>query len=98
MTETFKSLPEINVARLEARRLVAGRGMFLDNITLPHLVHLAFVRSPIAHGLINNVELEQAKAMPGVVGIMVAADYAPLISEIPQTRLDNLPGHRSPPQ
>ena len=36
--------------------------------------------------------------MPGVVGVMVAADYAPLISEIPQTRLDNLPEHRSPPQ
>ena len=98
MTETSKSLPEINVARSEARRLVAGRGMFLDNITLPRLVHLAFVRSPIAHGLINNVELEQAKVMPGVVGVMVAADFAPLISEIPQTRLDNLPGHSSPPQ
>ena len=61
MTETSNSLPEINVARSEARRLVTGRGKFIDNITLPHLVHLAFVRSPIAHGLINNMELEQAK-------------------------------------
>ena len=98
MTETSKSLPEINVPRSEARRLVAGGGMFLDDITLPRLAHLAFVRSTIAHGLINNVELEQAKVMPGVVGVMVAADYTPLISEIPQTRLDNMPGHSSPQQ
>ena len=66
MTLSPISPRETNVARSEARRLVAGRGKFIDNITLPGLLYLSFVRSPIAHGLIKNVEIEQANTMPGL--------------------------------
>ena len=98
MTLSPISPRETSVARSEARRLVAGRGKFIDNITLPGLLYLSFVRSPIAHGLIKNVEIEQANTMPGVARVMTASDYAPLISEIPKTKLETMPGHNSPAQ
>ena len=43
------ALPGARVKRLEDPRLLAGRGRYLDDVTLPGLLHAAFVRSPHAH-------------------------------------------------
>jgi aerobic carbon-monoxide dehydrogenase large subunit len=62
--------------RKEDQRLITGRTRWTDNITLPGMVHLAMVRSTVAHGTITSLDTTAAKAAPGVVGVWVGADFA----------------------
>ncbi|MGA1208016.1 MAG: hypothetical protein ACO3U4_00005, partial [Gemmobacter sp.] len=54
-------------ARPNARRLLIGRGRFVDDRVLPRMVHAAFLRSPYAHARIRGIDLGAARAAPGVV-------------------------------
>ena len=98
MCDPESGSPPKNVPRTEARRLLVGRGRFIDTLTLPRLLHLAFVRSPVAHATLNHVEVEEAKSMPGIARVMVGAQFSPFIAEIPKTKLDTIPGYNSPSQ
>jgi carbon-monoxide dehydrogenase large subunit len=62
------------VPRLEDPRLLAGQGQYLDDIALPDLLHCAFVRSSVAHARIDRIDVEAARAMPGVHAVLTAAD------------------------
>ncbi len=62
------------VPRERAKRLLLGRGRFVDDIQLPRMLHLAFVRSPYAHARIGAIDTSAALAMPGVVAVFTAAD------------------------
>ncbi len=55
--------------RKEDARLITGRTKWTDNITLPGMLHLAMVRSPVAHGTIASIDTSGAKAMPNVIGV-----------------------------
>ncbi len=55
--------------RKEDARLITGRTKWTDNITLPGMLHLAMVRSPVAHGTITSIDTSGAKAMPNVIGV-----------------------------
>ncbi|MTD52776.1 xanthine dehydrogenase family protein molybdopterin-binding subunit [Amycolatopsis pithecellobii] len=74
MTATIE--PEIGRARVrkEDARLITGRTRWTDNLTLPGLLHLATVRSPIAHAEITSIDTEAARAMPGVIAVLTGAD------------------------
>lgn len=85
------------VPRADARRLVAGRGRYVDDIELPRMVHLAFVRSPHAHARIDAIDTRNAAAMPGVIRVVTGADVAEICASW-QGTADHLPGLRSPPQ
>src|SRR5690606_27757922 len=65
-----------SVPRREDPRLLAGRGRFVDDITLPGMLHAQFVRSTVAHGWIRAVDLDEVRAVPGVVAAFSAADLA----------------------
>ena len=65
-----------SLSRASARRTVAGRGRYTDDITLPRTVHAAFVRSPHAHAKILKIDTAAAEAMPGVVLVMTGAELA----------------------
>ena len=69
---------ELGRARLrkEDARLVTGKTNWTDNIVLPGMLHMAFVRSPMAHGRITSVDLSAARAMPGVIAVFSGADFA----------------------
>jgi carbon-monoxide dehydrogenase large subunit len=62
------------VARKEDRRLLTGRGSYVDDIVLPGMHAIAFVRSAIARGRIRGLDLEAARAVPGVRAIYTAED------------------------
>ncbi|MGF7239273.1 MAG: xanthine dehydrogenase family protein molybdopterin-binding subunit [Frankia sp.] len=64
------------VARVEDRRLLTGRGKFVDDVTLPRMLHAAFVRSPLAHARIASIDTAAARAVPGVVAVFTGADLA----------------------
>ncbi len=59
-----RALPRPNV-----QRLTQGRGRYVSDVTLPRMVHAAFLRSPYAHAAITRTDLTAAKAMRGVLAV-----------------------------
>jgi carbon-monoxide dehydrogenase large subunit len=64
------------VKRVEDPRYLTGRARYVDDIHLPGMLHMSLVRSPVAHALITNVDVDQALSMPGVRSILSGADLA----------------------
>ena len=59
-----------SVPRANARRLLQGRGTYVDDLRLPRLAHVAFLRSPHAHARIKKLDFAKARAMPGVIAVV----------------------------
>jgi aerobic carbon-monoxide dehydrogenase large subunit len=64
------------VRRKEDPRLLTGRGQFVDDISLPGMLHVAFARSPIARGNILSIKMDVAREIPGVHAIYTQQDLA----------------------
>jgi carbon-monoxide dehydrogenase large subunit len=77
MTATAE--PEVGKARLrkEDARLITGRTRWTDNMTLPGLLHVAVLRSPMAHAKIVSIDTSAASEMPGVMAVFTATDLDP---------------------
>src|SRR5258707_6780843 len=71
----------------EDHRLLTGRGQFIADLDLPHMLHAVLVRSPVAHARIGGVHLAQALAAPGVVAALSGADLLALLPPVPDTQL-----------
>ncbi len=69
--------------RKEDARLITGRTTWTDNMTLPGMLHLAVVRSPVAHAKITSVDLTAAKQAPNVVAVFSGRDFAEEQGSIP---------------
>jgi aerobic carbon-monoxide dehydrogenase large subunit len=63
-------------ARKEDARLITGQTNWTDNITLPGMVHVSFLRSPHAHARIASVDVSAAREAPGVFAAYSGADFA----------------------
>lgn len=63
-----------SMRRVEDDRLLRGQGRYLADLHVPGTLTALFVRSPHAHARIGRIELDRARAMPGVVAIYTAAD------------------------
>jgi len=63
-----------SVRRIEDPALVRGEGRYTDDVTLPGQLHLAFVRSTVAHGRLVAVDTAAAAVMPGVVRVFTGAE------------------------
>ncbi len=86
-----------SVPRPDARRLLIGRGRFVDDRQLPRMVHAAFLRSPHPHARIGAIRVDLAKALPGVVGVFTGKDLAEHVEPWSGV-LTHLKGLRSPDQ
>ncbi len=64
--------------RVEDVRFTQGRGNYVDDIKLPGMLYGDFVRSPHAHARIKKIDATKAKAVPGVLAVLTAADLKPL--------------------
>jgi carbon-monoxide dehydrogenase large subunit len=62
--------------RKEDPRFIRGKGRFIDDITLPGLLHLAILRSPLAHARIRRVDVTAAEAHPKVKLVVTGAMLA----------------------
>jgi aerobic carbon-monoxide dehydrogenase large subunit len=62
------------IKRNEDPRLLMGQGLYVDDVNLPNMLHVAFVRSPYAHARINNIDVAQALQREGVVAVYTASD------------------------
>jgi aerobic carbon-monoxide dehydrogenase large subunit len=76
-----------SMPRREDRRLLTGRGQFIADFELPHMLHAVFVRSPLAHATIKAVDLSRAKAAPGVAYVLGGPELAQLLPPVPDTQL-----------
>ena len=77
-TETTEApAPEFGRARLrkEDERLITGQTNWTDNIRLPGMLHVAFLRSPYAHARISSVNVSAARSEPGVIAAYSGADF-----------------------
>lgn len=86
-----------SVPRPNAKRLVQGRGHFVDDINLPRMLHVAYVRSPYAHAKITDIDFDEAKDMPGVVRIFTGEEIAEVMEPFVAV-LGHFEGMKSPPQ
>jgi len=62
--------------RREDARFLTGNGQYTDDVVLPGQTYGFFLRSPYAHAHIKSINLDKAKAAPGVVKIFTGADLA----------------------
>jgi CO/xanthine dehydrogenase Mo-binding subunit len=62
--------------RKEDQRLLRGRGQFVDDITVPGMLHLAILRSPYAHARIVSIDTSAAVAHPRVKAVVTGEDLA----------------------
>ena len=62
--------------RLEDHRFLTGRGRYVANDHVPGVLHAHVVRSPHAFARIVRLDLEAARALPGVVAVFTEADLA----------------------
>jgi carbon-monoxide dehydrogenase large subunit len=59
-----------SIKRKEDARFLRGQGNYLDDISLPGMLHMAILRSPYAHARIRSVDGSAAAAVPGVVAVV----------------------------
>mgnify|MGYP000344960502 CR=1 FL=1 len=62
------------IKRKEDPRFITGRGTYVDDLALTGMVYAAMVRSPYPHARIKSINVEKAKAMPGVVAVYTGKD------------------------
>jgi carbon-monoxide dehydrogenase large subunit len=62
------------ITRREDDRLLTGAGSYIDDLTEPGELFIAFVRSPHAHARIRGIDAAAAKSSPGVVAVFAGAD------------------------
>ena len=86
-----------SVPRPNLQRLTQGRGLYVSDVTLPRMAHVAYVRSPHAHARIVNIVTEAAKKTPGVIAAVIGAELAKVMTPWVGV-LTHLKGLKSAPQ
>jgi aerobic carbon-monoxide dehydrogenase large subunit len=80
MTVTEVGAPR---ARKEDARLITGRTLWTENVVLPGMLHVAMLRSPLAHARITRVDTGPAMNQPGVVAAFSGRDIADIQGACP---------------
>jgi aerobic carbon-monoxide dehydrogenase large subunit len=65
-----------SVPRREDAALITGRATWTDDITPAGALHMAVLRSPLAHARIRGIDAGPARALPGVVAVLTGEDLA----------------------
>lgn len=86
-----------SVRRFEDPRLLTGQGSYVDDMTLPGLLHAVVLRSLHAHAVIRSIDVSAASRLPGIVAVFTAADIQELAVQIP-TRTNTGADEFNPPK
>jgi carbon-monoxide dehydrogenase large subunit len=65
-----------SLRRREDDRFIRGKGTYVDDVQLPGMLHMAILRSPLAHARITGIDTSHAMAHPGVVAVVTGRDLA----------------------
>jgi aerobic carbon-monoxide dehydrogenase large subunit len=63
------------VSRFEDPRLIRGGGKYIDDVVYPGMAYGVVLRSPHGHAKIISIDTSAAKAAPGVLAVITAADW-----------------------
>ena len=66
----------------ETKKLVLGRGSYIGDLTVPGMLHAAFVRSPHAHARIVRIDADAARRQPGIAAVLTGRDLARLTAPL----------------
>jgi carbon-monoxide dehydrogenase large subunit len=69
--------------RKEDARLVTGRTRWTDNMSLPGMLHVALLRSPVAHARITAIDTTEARRASGVETVLTGSDLAAELGSLP---------------
>jgi len=86
-----------SLPRANAKRLLSGRGQYVDDVQLPRMLHAAVLRSPHAHAHIVRLDVARAAAAPGVERVLTGTDVAALCKPYVGV-LKHIKGMQSAPQ
>lgn len=70
-----------SVTRKEDQRLLTGHGQYVDDITVPGMLHAAFLRSDIARGAVTRLDVGAARELPGVAAVFTWSDFHGVFGE-----------------
>jgi carbon-monoxide dehydrogenase large subunit len=81
MTTTLRTTPEVagmghSMKRKEDPRFLRGQGNYVDDVTLPGMLHMAIVRSPYAHAKITKIDSSRALKVKGVIAVITGETLA----------------------
>ncbi len=62
------------VTRVEDKRLLVGKGRYIDDVVVPAMAHAAFVRSTVAHAMVTDIRVDAARRHPGVAAVITGAE------------------------
>ncbi|TML67461.1 MAG: carbon-monoxide dehydrogenase large subunit [Actinobacteria bacterium] len=65
-----------SVPRKEDQRFIRGKGNYVDDVSLPGMLHMELLRSPYAHARIVVIDASRAQALPGVVAVVTGEALA----------------------
>lgn len=83
-TESLRAGNAVDLAgRRDDLRLVTGQGRFVADSLPRNALHMAFVRSPLAHAAIGSIDVETALAVPGVRAVVTGAQLAEELDPFP---------------
>ncbi len=92
---TTTGLIGASILRVEDAPLIAGKGYYTEDIQLPGMLHLAFLRSLYPHAKIISIDTSAAKAMAGVIAVVTGDDLSERlhITAIPMVPGMKIPSH-----
>src|SRR5438093_6691628 len=82
------------IRRVEDPPLITGKGCYTEDIQIPGMLHLAFLRSPYPHAKIISIDTSAAKAMAGVIAVVTGDDLGERL-HVPAFPM--VPGMKIPP-
>jgi len=77
------------VKRVEDPKFLAGQSQYVEGISLPNMLGVAFVRSPHAHARIKSIDVTKALALKGVYRVLTGEEANKICKAI---RVDVPPG------
>ncbi|HEX5023178.1 MAG TPA: xanthine dehydrogenase family protein molybdopterin-binding subunit, partial [Candidatus Binatia bacterium] len=94
MTTEHTGLIGASIRRVEDAPLITGKGCYTEDIELPGMLHLAFLRSPYPHANINHIDTSAANATAGVIAVVTGNDLGDRL-HVPAVPM--VPGMKIPP-
>ncbi len=85
------------VPRPNLDRLMQGRGLYVSDVELPRMAHVAYLRSPYAHAKIGRIDASAAKRLKGVIAVVTGRELAAIITPWVGV-LSHMKGLKSAPQ
>ena len=72
-----------SIKRVEDPKYMTGRGMYVDDIQISGMLHVAILRSPYAHAKIKNIDISKANKIAGIHMILTGDDLIKDIESLP---------------